>query len=85
MNYIIPVIITSILVIIWLQYPEFNKKENRNLPTNQKIFNILKLPIIITCFISIIYLLCNNKSMNINNKAFIMNTNPRVYMNMPHF
>jgi hypothetical protein len=85
MNYIIPVIITSILVIVWLQYPEFNKKENKKLPTNQKVFNIVKIPIILICFISIIYLLCNNKNMNINNKAFIMNTNPRVYMNMPHF
>jgi uncharacterized BrkB/YihY/UPF0761 family membrane protein len=56
---ILIIIIISIVIILWLQYPE-NKDDNEE-DNIKKIFNRLKIPIITICFIVLIYLLLCNK------------------------
>ena len=51
---IIIVILIAIILIIWLQYPQI-KKTNENKPLYLKIFETVKIPIIVICFIIIIY------------------------------
>jgi hypothetical protein len=51
---IIQVILIAIIIIIWLQYPQI-KKIDENKPLYLKIFNTVKIPIIVICFIIIIY------------------------------
>ena len=48
------IILIAIIIIIWLQYPEIkNTDENKELYL--KIFDTIKIPIIVICFIIIIY------------------------------
>jgi hypothetical protein len=51
---IIQVILIAIIIIIWLQYPQI-KKIDESKPLYLKIFDIVKIPIIVICFIIIIY------------------------------
>ncbi len=76
---IIQVIILLIIIIIWLQYPQPTKEEDKEMPLYKKIFNIVKLPIVVICFIIIIYsfLFVNPIKENINNL--------NVYMSAPKF
>ena len=75
MTIIVPIII-GILLIIWLQYPQIKKdKEEKN---SIYIFNIIKIPIIFTCIVSIVYILSYKiiEPLRINQK---------VYMGLPRF
>jgi hypothetical protein len=75
---IIQVVILLIIIIIWLQYPQ-TIKNDKNLPLYKKIFNIIKIPVVIICFIIIIY-----SYLNINfTKEQIKDFN--VYMSIPKF
>ena len=49
-------VILLIIIIVWLQYPEINSSTNENeKPLYIKIFNNVKIPLIVICFIIIIY------------------------------
>ena len=74
---IIVVVLIAIILIIWLQYPQIkNTDENKELYL--KIFDTIKIPIIVICFIIIIYQMYE---MN-NNSGF---TKLNVYMSVPKF
>ena len=51
---IIIVILIAIILIIWLQYPQI-KKTDETKALYLKIFDTVKIPIIVICFIIIIY------------------------------
>jgi hypothetical protein len=51
---IIVVILVAIILIIWLQYPQV-KKTDENKQLYLKIFDTVKIPILVICFIIIIY------------------------------
>ena len=72
---IVPIII-GILLIIWLQYPQIKKDKEEN--KYIYIFNIIKIPIIFTCIVIIIYMLSYKiiEPLRINQK---------VYMKLPKF
>ncbi len=89
MMIIIPLII-GILLILWLQHPQIKKDEEK--PLYKYIFDIIKVPIIFTCIVSIIYLVsCNNNSKNninqlsFNKKILKGITNQKVYIGLPRF
>ncbi len=74
---IIVVVLIAIILIIWLQYPQIkNTDENKKLYL--KIFDTIKIPIIVICFIIIIYQMYE---MN-NNSDF---TKLNAYMSVPKF
>ncbi len=76
---IIQVVILLIIVIIWLQYPELKEDKNKDMPLYKKIFNIIKIPVVVICFIIIIY-----SFLNINPiKTQMKNLN--TYMSIPKF
>ena len=58
MYYIISITLIAIIIILWLQYPEI--KNISNDPLYKKLFNRLKIPIILICFIVIIYCINTN-------------------------
>jgi hypothetical protein len=71
------VVLIAIILIIWLQYPQIkNTDENKKLYL--KIFDTIKIPIIVICFIIIIYQMYE---MN-NNSDF---TKLNAYMSVPKF
>ncbi len=72
-------ILVGILLIIWLQYPQIKKEED--VPLYRYMFDIIKVPIIFTCIVIIIYLNKDiiKKSKPLNTKVF------KVYMGLPHF
>ncbi len=78
---IILVILITIILIIWLQYPQ-NKKTDVNEPLYLKIFNTTKIPIIVICFIIIIY---NILGVDINNFKNDYINKLNVYMSVPKF
>ena len=78
---IIQVLLIAIVIIIWLQYPEI-KKTDKNKDPNLKIFDIVKIPIIVICFIMIIYLLVGMNECS-SKENLIKNVN--VHMSMPKF
>ena len=51
---IIIVVLIAIILIIWLQYPQI-KQTDENKKIYLKIFDTVKIPIIVICFIIIIY------------------------------
>lgn len=51
---IIQVILIAIIIIIWLEYPQI-KTTDKDKPLYIRIFNTAKIPIIVICFIIIIY------------------------------
>jgi len=74
---IIQVILISIIIIIWLQYPQMKKvdeDENKYI----KMFNIVKIPITVICLLIIIYIYLNNTNEPIQN-------NLNVYTSIPKF
>ena len=70
------IILIVIILIIWLQYPQI-KKTDENKVLYLKIFDTVKIPIIVICFIIIIY------------QMYEMNTNSftklNAYMSVPKF
>jgi hypothetical protein len=73
---IIQVILISIIIIIWLQYPQMKKvdeDENKYI----KMFNTVKIPITVICLLIIIYIYLNN-----TNEP---NNNLNVYTSIPKF
>lgn len=72
---IIQVILISIIIIIWLQYPQIkDTNENKYL----KIFNTIKIPITVICLLIIIYLYSNTNNIPTVDKL-------DVYMSVPNF
>ena len=71
------VVLIAIILIIWLQYPQI-KKTDEDKSLYLKIFNTIKIPIIVICFIIIIYQMYE---MN-NNSGF---TKLNAYMSVPKF
>jgi hypothetical protein len=69
-------VILLIIIIVWIQFPQ-NIKDDETKPLYTKIFNFTKIPIIVICFISILYLTFGN---NIDNKQ-----NLDVYMSIPKY
>jgi hypothetical protein len=70
------IILIAIIIIIWLQYPEIkNTDENKELYL--KIFDTVKIPIIVICFIIIIY-----QTYETNTNSF---TKLNAYMSVPKF
>ncbi len=74
------IIIISIIIIIWIQYPDIkNDKEDQ---VYKRIFKRTKIPIIIICLLLILYLSCNKypdaTSSEMNNKI-------KVFMSIPNF
>ena len=70
------IILIAIIIIIWLQYPEIkNTDENKELYL--KIFDTIKIPIIVICFIIIIY-----QTYETNTNSF---TKLNAYMSVPKF
>lgn len=77
---IIQVVILLIIIVIWLQYPLLIKKDKEiDEPLYKKIFNIIKIPVIIICFIIIIY-----NFLNIDKLQNCIN-NLNTYMSIPKF
>ena len=69
-------VILLIIIIVWLQYPQNIKDEETN-PLYTKIFNFVKIPIIVISFITII---CFTLNINVDNKQ-----NLSVYMSVPKY
>jgi hypothetical protein len=78
---IIQVILIAIVIIIWLQYPQI-KKIDKNKALHLKIFDTVKIPIIVICFIMIIYSLVGMNECS-SKEDLIRNVN--VHMSMPKF
>ena len=78
---IIQVILIAIVTIIWLQYPQIKKKDE-NIELHLRIFDIVKIPIIVICFIMIIYSLVGMNECS-SKENLIKNVN--VHMSMPKF
>ena len=77
---IIIVILIAIILIIWLQYPQINKTdENKELYL--KIFDTVKIPIIVICFILIMYHMSGIDIDSYKNDLTKLN----VYMSTPKF
>ena len=72
------VILIAIVIIIWLQYPQI-KKTDENKDLYLKIFDTVKIPIIVICFIIIIFQMYE---MNNNTDSF---TKLNAYMSVPKF
>ncbi len=73
---IIQVILISIIIVIWLQYPQI-KEADENSNKYIKIFDIVKIPITVICLLIIIYIYATN-----NTKS---NNNLNVYTSIPKF
>jgi hypothetical protein len=69
-------VILLIIIIVWLQYPQ-NMKDDETNPLYTKIFNFIKIPVIVISFFIIIYLTFGN---NIDTKQ-----NLDVYMSIPKY
>jgi hypothetical protein len=78
---IIQVILIAIIIIIWLEYPQI-KKIDENKPLYLKIFDTVKIPIIVICFIIIIY---SMSGIDISTYKDDFTKKLDVYMSMPKF
>ncbi len=74
------IIIISIIIIIWIQYPEF--KDDKESPVYRRIFERTKVPLLITCFLLIIYLSCDKNS---NATSSELDKKIKVFMSIPNF
>ncbi len=74
------IIIISIIIIIWIQYPEI--KNDKDDPVYKRIFNRTKIPIIIICLLLILYFSCDK---NIDATSSEMNKKIKVFMSIPNF
>ena len=75
---IIPLIIIGIIIIIWIQYPDI--RDSQEDPVYKKIFNRIKIPLLLICILAIFYFtLLHNKN---NNNNYDIN-NLKVYMSNP--
>ncbi len=78
---IILVILIAIILIIWLQYPQI-KKTDENKPLYLKIFDTVKIPIIVICFIIIIYQM---SGIDMSSYKDDFTKKLEVYMSVPKF
>ncbi len=78
---IIQVILFAIIIIIWLQYPQI-KKSDENKPLYIKIFDTVKIPIIVICFIIIIYQM---SGIDMSSYKDDFTKKLEVYMSVPKF
>jgi hypothetical protein len=78
---IIIVILIAIILIIWLQYPQI-KKTDENKQLYIKIFDTVKIPIIVICFIIIIY---HMSGIDIGTYKDDFTKKLDVYMSVPKF
>lgn len=75
------ILLIAIILIIWLQYPQ-NKKIDENKPLYIKIFDTVKIPIIVICFIIII---CHVSGIDIATYKDDFTKKLDVYMSIPKF
>jgi hypothetical protein len=68
------IIFVSILLIVWLQSPYIKNDEKLSLPIN--IYNKAKLPLVISSLFGIVYILCKNENIKIDQK---------IYCSLPNF
>jgi hypothetical protein len=69
---IIPLVIISIIIIIWIQFPDI--KDDPKKPVYKRIFERIKLPVIIICLLLILYSFPEGSSSCtdvVNNKIFM--------------
>ena len=78
---IIQVILIAIIIIIWLQYPQI-KKIDKDKPLYIRIFDTVKIPIIVICFIIIIYYI---SGIDIEHYKDDFTKKLDVYMSVPKF
>ena len=78
---IIQVILIAIIIIIWLQYPQI-KKIDKDKQLYLRIFDTVKIPIIVICFIIIIYYM---SGIDIENYKDDFTKKLDVYMSVPKF
>jgi hypothetical protein len=74
------IIIISIIIIIWIQYPDI--KNDKEQPVYKRIFERTKIPIIIICLLLILYLSCDK---NIDASTSEINKKIKVFMSVPNF
>ena len=77
---IIPLLIISIIIIIWIQYPEI--KNDKDLPVYKRIFARTKVPVIIICLLLILYLSCDKSTDAVSSE---INKKIKVFMSIPNF
>ena len=68
------IILVSILLIVWLQSPYIKNDEKLSLPIN--IYNKAKLPLVMCSLLGILYILCKNENIKIDQK---------IYYSLPNF
>ena len=73
-------IIISIIIIIWIQYPDI--KNDKEQPVYKRIFDRTKIPIIIICLLLILYLSCDKNSDAVSSEV---NKKIKVFMSIPNF
>jgi hypothetical protein len=51
------IVILLVIIIVWLQYPTINnpKCNDKDTPLNKKIFNLVKVPLVVICFILLLW------------------------------
>lgn len=74
------IIIISIILIIWIQYPDI--KNDKEQPVYKRIFERTKIPILIICLLLILYLSCDK---NIDASTSEINKKIKVFMSVPNF
>ncbi len=75
---IIIVILIALITMIWVQYPQIKKTyEDNTIPLYLRIFNIVKLPLLVICFIAILYSFETTQEKSIDNLD--------VYMSIPKY
>ncbi len=73
-------IIISIIIIIWIQYPEI--KDDKEQPVYRRIFERTKMPLITICLLLILYLSCDKNS---DAGTSELNKKIKVFMSIPNF
>jgi hypothetical protein len=74
------IIIVSIIIIIWIQYPEI--KNDKEQPVYKRIFDRTKVPIIIICLLLILYFSCDKYSDAASSE---IDKKIKVFMSIPNF
>ena len=73
-------IIISIVIIIWIQYP--NIKDDKEQPVYRRIFERIKVPIIVICLLLILYFTYDKNTDIISSES---NKQLKVFMSLPNF
>jgi hypothetical protein len=69
------IVILLIIIIVWLQYPQYNNCDNKDKPQHIQLFNAIKIPVVVICFILII---CSSF-------MYINNSIPSAYVSVPKY